>query len=61
MSSETWQFNNASNRDAAKESLGMRHPGNKLEWLDEFTVKLENPHYQVGVFLKSHKAKKIDG
>ncbi len=61
MASETWQFQSAEGRDNAKEFLGMKHPSNKMQWLDEFTLKLEDPHYQVGIFLKGHKAKKIDG
>ena len=60
MPTETWMFENEANRDAAKESLGLRHPANKTEWIDDYTVKIEDPHNQVSQFLRSHKAKKID-
>ena len=60
MSSETYMFQNADKRDACKETLGMRHPSNKTEWLDDFTVKFTDPHYQVGVFVKGYGGKKVD-
>lgn len=61
MASETWQFQSAEGRDNAKEFLGLKFPVNRTEWLDEFTIKLTDPDHQIGIFLRGHKAKKIDG
>ena len=60
MTSETYAFTDADKVAACKESLGMRHPSNRTEWLDDFTVKFEDPHYQVGVFVKGYGGKKVD-
>jgi hypothetical protein len=59
---QTWIFENAEKRDNAKEMvLPIRHPTNRTEWLDDWTVKLEDPvHKQVEMLLKRSSAKRID-
>lgn len=58
---QTWMFQNAEGRDNAKEFMSYRHPSNLTEWLDEWTIKLEDPiHKQVELLLRRAGAKKID-
>lgn len=62
MSYQTWIFEDAEKRDNAKEMiLPMRHPANRTEWLDDWTIKLTEPvHKQVEMLLKRSSAKRID-
>jgi hypothetical protein len=48
-------------RAKVKETIGLRHPGNKTEWPDPFTLVLEGDvHNQTELVLKQSGAKRID-
>ena len=61
--SQTWMFQKAEGRDRIKHDTGLevRHPGNLIEWLDDWTVKLDGKvHNQTELMLKQAGAKRVD-
>lgn len=59
--SQIWNMNSEEIRDRVKETIGLRHPGNKTEWPDPFTLVLEGDvHNQTELVLKQAGAKRID-